>query len=269
MVCVCIVITTFVFKVNAQNEPLPVECGSIVESSWTSVIRENQYAIDLNLKDIVEVEVNPTTTGGIAYTIVVTNSLDLDIAFSRLGGEGTQNVQVEIPALDTYRIRVVARPGVIGTYTLSVGCTSFATGQVIVPIDDDALPIQPPVMNAPSYLNLAPISIDGAIGLPIVPGTAMPGVINQAESYAYTVEVNSAQVQLQVTRQSGNQNLGIVVVSPSGQVVFYGGLIASSDLMTMLNLSEQGTYTILVTAVPVTPPTAPEPTVFQVLWTAQ
>ena len=65
------------------------------------------------------------------------------------------------------------------------------------------------------------------------------------------------------TRQSGNLNLGLVVLSADNKVFFQTSFVTSSALSTTLTLPTAGKYTIGVFRISLVEPTKAEATAFE------
>jgi hypothetical protein len=113
--------------------------------------------------------------------------------------------------------------------------------------------------------NLPPVDLTGKVAL--VTGGGSIGAAG-GSPYTYTLSAVAGDIfSLQVDRTAGNLNLGVVLISPTNQVSFYGGLIDSKTLSTSLTLPSEGKYTIGIFRVDLVPPAAPEAKTFEVLAT--
>ncbi len=289
--------------VGAQNDirresPVSTECGNIIEGEFTTNFQEQTYIINLRAGSELNVSVQPL--GEHLFTaILITGPTNLGVALSNgeighasmfwdtverepkaststLGASGNYTIRVVnfsvnwinpyTYATDSYRY--TSATGGIGAYTLFVGCT-LRDGTVINAGDVLPTPIPPP-QPTPAGSELAPITLPGAAVIPLTSGIVSGGSIGAEGIPPYTYTFTAAPgntLTLQVDRTSGNLNLGIVVISPTSEVLFYGGLIASNTLSTTLTLPSEGQYTIGVFRVDLVPPAAPEATAFQVLGT--
>ena len=86
--------------------------------------------------------------------------------------------------------------------------------------------------------------------------------------FGLTFDGNAGDVfALDFAKQSGNLNLGIVILSAPNEVVFQASLVTSDSLSTRLTLPTTGQYTIGVFRIDLLPPANPEATAFQITGT--
>jgi hypothetical protein len=284
-----------------RGSPVPAQCGNIIEGSFSANFEEHPYKVEMRSGEILDVSVvpfgNQLTTG-----IFITGPTNIGIIYSDGRGDSNNvhwiNVELEpkantgaLSASGEYTIRLVNfsqglssvytfaedaykrgghASGGVGDYLLYIGCT-LRDGTVINP--GDVLPVPEPTSPAPpspAGSELAPTSLPGAASIPLTSGSPFTSTIS-AEGippYTFTLSALSGDtLALQVDRTSGNLNLGVVVLSPASEVLFYGGLIASNTVSASLTLPTDGQYIIGVFRVDLVPPATPEATTFQVLGT--
>lgn len=183
------------------------------------------------------------------------------------------NIRLETGVLGErglYTIQL-ANEDAVGAFRLRIGCITD-TGQVINPGDVVPPATPTPVLpelpaNFAGFPGLAPVDFSGAIPLPLIAGTPMTGAITPSggEVFAFALDASGGtNLDLTVTRLSGNLNLGLVVLSANNEVVFQASLVTSQTLSTRFTLPAAGQYMIGVFRVDLLPPAAPEATAFQV-----
>ncbi len=260
-------------------------CGDIVTGEFTTEFQQHQYQI--NLKPGYVLRVRAEESGGtLALNILVQDPIGKTIAAGgddppfhgfvpptskptaetpNVSASGRYNILITNSNVEEATGRVMNGGSAgIGLYTLSIGCT-LDDGTTVNP--GDTMPasvdtLEPP---APSASSLAPTDLSAVNKLPLPPGTPMAGFITNDERISFIFDAQGGEkYDLAFAKVSGNLNLGMVVLSPTNQVLFYGGLIASETLTTRLTLAEPGQYTIGVFRVDLAPPDAPEATAFQV-----
>lgn len=244
--------------IQAQDQPIPVRCGTVIEGEFSAKREQDFYSIELQARDTISVTAKLVVNSQI-------NALIRDPSGSVLFlGMGGKIENLPIGATGTHIIEV-HEVSAIGLYTLSIGCV-LNNNQVINPGDD--LPTPPPTPPASGDAKLIPVTLPGAATIPLISGAPLSGAMAAEGIPPYTYTFNAASgdtLSLQIDRTSGNLNLGVVVLFGQDQILFYGGLIASNTLSTTLTLPSDGQYTIGVFRVDLVPPAAPEATAFQVL----
>lgn len=252
----------------AQDETL-IQCGDVLEAELTTVAPRHNYTIELVPGDTITAN---------AKSLAPDLTLGLSL-FSPSGAAvtgGTKRAEVEWSALvgatGTYTITVGGHMGAVGIYTLSISCvlqngTVIEIGGGTVPPTLAPNPIAPPAFGFPG---LAPVDFANAVKLPLIPATRMTGAITPTggEIFGFQTEGNAGDVfDLNVTRISGNLNLGVVMLSADNKVVAYGGLISGDTFSTRITLPSVGQYTIGVFRIDLLPPSDPQATAFQVAGT--
>jgi hypothetical protein len=235
--------------INALDQPLPVECETSLENEFSTTGETQDFSIELQALGRI--------------TVIADHALDTKIIKVALFDPSGARVAADyygkidnfqVAASGTYIIQAQEFQA-IGLYTLSISC---------VLRNDDPTPTH----GTPGYPNLAPTALPNAAQIPLSSGSSVIGVIGIEGdlSYIYTFDNNvpGNVLSLQVDRTLGNLNLGIVVLSPTSNVLFYGGIIASDTLSATLPLSDEGKYIIGVFMADLMSPTVPEVTTFQV-----
>ncbi|MBC6936765.1 MAG: hypothetical protein DWB42_13120 [Chloroflexi bacterium] len=162
----------------------------------------------------------------------------------------------------------LANEDAVGAFRLRIGCITD-TGQVINPGDvvPPATPtpaLSPLPANFAGFPGLAPVDFTGVQAKPITEGF---GAVTPSGGEVFAFALNASggtNLDLTVTRLSGNLNLGLVVLSANNEVVFQASLVTSQTLNTRFTLPAAGQYIIGVFRVDLLPPAAPEATAFQV-----
>lgn len=158
-------------------------------------------------------------------------------------------------------------PGGSGIYTLLIGCT-LRDGTVIEPgetvqqtTDDGSTTSATTIDETDSGLSnvanvevpefgfpgLAPVDFSNGVTVPLQAEAPNSGSISPdfegIFGYAFSGSAGET-VTLDFERQSGNLNLGLVVLSADNQVAFQASLLNSNSLTTEFALPEDGDYTI-------------------------
>jgi hypothetical protein len=286
-----------------RGTPVTAECGGIIEGEFSTNAEEHNYTIQLSAGDTLDLSIEPL--GGQLSTILfVSGPTNLGVVISMGSTNDPARYQypelMAAPAVNTgqlsasgiYTIRITnfvfrfyrfaqdsyqdfLEAGGVGVYTLYVGCTLrdgtvIAPGDVLVTDSSGETEITNEDSGTAAQSNLTPITFPGAANIPLSSGVTAPGVMSPegVPTYTYTFSAVAGDIfSLQVDRTSGNLNLGIVLLSPAGEIVFYGGLLINNSLPVAFNLPADGQYTIGIFRVDLIPPAAPEATTFQVLGT--
>jgi len=281
-----VLVSLFVIPVaTAQTPPTPLQCGQILTAEAVQRYGEQEYSISLAPGDSFSVSsetvgdymrlslfVEAPTTGVVAASYI--RNHQYAASWSPQYNTDTASFETSILS-ERGNYTLTVRANSPGLYTLFVGCiladgTVIGPGDLVPPTETATVSSQPAHGSSFSgfgFPGLPPVDFAGVVKLPLIPDTPMTGVIspNNNEILGFTVEVTEgAMLELSYTRVSGNLNLGIAVMSPDSKIVFQASLVASETLSTQLKLPTSGEYTIGVFRVELSPPTAPEPTVFQI-----
>lgn len=259
---------------NAQAAPTPAQCGQIIDAEFLRDGDEGAQEYTLSLAPGDTITVFGDTVGAyLRYAISVFAPTTGKVA--RADWNYYDEPRAESDVLSErgiYTIRVWSNGP--GLYTLYIGCT-LRDGTVISPgdvvgssvISPTSAPAATLPPNVSGFPGLAPVDMSNAVKVPLIAGTLMTGIVTPTgnEIIGFSVEANAGDtVDLSFRKLSGNLNLGVVVLSPTNKVVFYGGLILSDSLSTRFTLQDAGQYTIAVYRVDLLPPAAAEATAFQV-----
>jgi hypothetical protein len=173
----------------------------------------------------------------------------------------------------------------VGVYTLYVECikrdgTIIKPGAVQTPIPVIPATESPAEATSPPQAAATPFTGIGFPGVPPVdfsnmfklefqdgvptPAQIAPGFKDVVVGFTFNAATGDV-LDLSYTRQSGNLNLGLVVLFPQSQVYFQSSLVTSDRLNTRLTLPEAGEYTIGVFQINLVAPAAPEETSFELI----
>jgi hypothetical protein len=272
--------------VQAQNTPVPVECGNILEAEVpTDYVLSNTapnahyYTLRLTPGDKLTVEVKPIGSAPNFFFRLhdPANTLIFDTGWGNVPGGAERLENYEVGATGIYTIGIGSQPP--GAYTLSIGCI-FRNGTVINP--GDIISTSPGADNGPivevtrafsgvGFPGLAPIDMASVARIPMIPATPITGAVSATggEILAYTFDADAgSKYTFEFSRLSGNLNLGLVVLSPDNTVAFQASLVVSETVATRLMLPSDGQYLIGVFRIDVNPPATAEPTAFQLQVTA-
>jgi len=282
----------------AIREPVQVECGTIIEGEFTLNFEFHPYDLEVSAGDVLDLSVIPLGNQ-LEVGLTVNGPSGLGVAISR--GEFYSDGEIHVirpeanPRINTGQLSANGRHRIgvmnhyldrpfegssrgIGVYTLFIGCT-LRDGTVIEPGDtiaDDPPPVEdtnespattPAVAPAFGFPGLAPVDFSNGVTVPLQAEAPNSGSISPGFEgiFGYSFSGNADEtVTLEFTRQSGNLNLGIVVLSADNQVAFQASLLNSNSLTTEFALPVDGDYTIGVFRIELLTVDAPEATSFTV-----
>jgi hypothetical protein len=273
-----------------RQDPIDINCGDIIESEFTLSHEQQRYVLKMSPGDQIAVSVVPL--GDHLKTAAFLYDMALEAVFAISDKEGRlfegkyyvlsteTNPQVSsgvLSASGEYLIAVInyawvdalKNSGGLGLYTLYVSCTLrdgtvINAGDTLSAVENPAQEPAPDTAPVSVSSPLVPTDLSNAAQIPLILDTPLTGIITSNEVIGFTFDSQGSEtIDLSFARVSGNLNLGIVVLSESNQVLFYGGLIASEFLSTKLTLPA-GQYTIGVFRIDLIPPATPEATTFQV-----
>lgn len=274
-----VLLTTMPTVMQAQER---VQCGSIVEAEFTLERRRHSYALDLAPGDLFDIAIDPLgDTLSISLEIKGPDGRNFLTRYNDSGFAG-RTLELTSPVLSgrgTYRIEPYGRSSSnIGIYTLYIGCT-LRNGTIIRP--GDASPSntsEAEVASAPDTLSfsgfgfpgLAPVDFSNVARLPIPAGIPMSGAVTATGSeilgYQFDAEAGDT-VELSFNRLSGNLNLGLVVIDSQSNVIYQASLVTTQSMTARFAVPTAGQYTAGIFRINLLPPSAPEPTAFQVIAT--
>jgi hypothetical protein len=278
--------------VTATNVIQSANCGSIIQNTITRDLETHRYYLVLNQNDQVKFTAS-TLSGnyeslGIDIGLWAPNNFEIDNIFLGEGGANSIIETAELSITGIYRLEVRGWTTTGGNYELAITCT-LANGTVINPGDippvttvantnqsadttstNQTAP-QAPTFSGRGFPGLTPVDFSqGAILTLTLGGTPNSGQISDGfvGIFGYTFSANAGdQFVLNFTRQSGNLNLGIAVITSNNVVVFESSLMSSSILITQFTLPVTGEYTIGVYRSSLQQPTDAQATSFQITGT--
>jgi len=260
----------------------PVACGDIVEGEFTEIDQGIRYNIDLNPGD--KISISGTVIGDYLYfgfgifapsgSIVAGTEISDDIyqdptyRSGILGERGTYFIN----AFNYVELANGLPGGRFGIFNLFISC-ELADGTVIE-AGDNLVPSAGGTTDAPStattvvngFAGIPPVDFSNVAKIPMPEAGTISGAITPTggEIIGYTLNLEPNDVvTLNFSRQSGNLNLGIVVLTEQNFVAFQAVSITSNIILTDFVALVPGEYTIGVFQVNLSPPPAPEPTAFQ------
>lgn len=296
------VVLSLPLNVMAQQAgATPVQCGTIIESEFTSDAQPQSYTIEVAPGDVLSVSATPLgDTLKLSLGIQAPND-----DFIGVGGDnassGFANPSKD-PSIQTGVLSARGRyiitahnaliyppsywspfdddlPGGIGVYTLYIGCT-LRDGTVIEPGDapgtgggefsEDATSVNVPFSGF-GFPGLPSVDFTDAIAIPFQMGDAPnAGGINPGfdSVFGFTLDANGGdKFDLTFTRSSGNLNLGLAVLAPDNTVVYQASLVNAERMNTLFTFPAAGQYTIGVWKMDIAAPATPENTSFQLTGT--
>lgn len=262
--------------VQAQTS---VECGAIIEGEFTKSNEVHTYFLTMEPRESFSLSVEPV--GDFLNTQITI----YEPAGSRIGDTGywaQKTPRIEsgtLGARGEYKIEVRNHGGTgggtAGIYTLSIGCI---TNEGPVNPDDtytsqQTTPSSPPTQPTTEFSGVGfpgvpPVDFSNMFKLEFQDGFPIPGKMPPGFNNVVGFTFNAAAgdvLDLSYTRQSGNLNLGLVVLFPQSQVYFQSSLVTSDRLNTRLTLPEAGEYTIGVFQINLVAPATPEETSFELI----
>ncbi|MFN8491515.1 MAG: PPC domain-containing protein [Caldilineaceae bacterium] len=290
--------------VYSQNET-SVRCGEIIDGQFGQNAEEHIYLLTMQSRESFEVTVQPVgdflkTVLGIygpsGLLLALSNSDEGNyrgqvskspkLTSGILSAKGIYKIRVTNTAVDINNdalVTNVAYSGGIGDYALSIGCTK-SNGSKIEPGDGPqstptTAPLPTPTVRPGTLISttvafkgagfpgLAPVDFSDVAPVPLKVDRPMGGVLpldNQILGFTLDAKANDV-LDLSYERESGNLNIGIVVLSATNKVVFQASLVTSESLATRFTLPEAGKYTIGVFRINLVNPDKPQPTAFQLL----
>jgi hypothetical protein len=267
---------------------VPVECGTTVQGEFTKNDESQNYTV--TVKPGYQVNVNGRALGDtLRFQLSLYGPTGVGII------EGTYRELIKSPSFKSGTLsargahtivaynRVPGRDdGGVGVYTLQIECID-ENGRPITPAPTPAptaaAPAPTAVAPAPTVVaptapafsgvgfpGLPPVDFSEVAAVPLRSGRAVNGAITPrgGEILGYTLEARAnATLELSFTREAGNLNLGLVVLSADNKVYFQSSLVTSSALTTTLTLPTAGAYTIGVFRVGLVEPARPQATAFE------
>ncbi|MEL6150325.1 MAG: hypothetical protein AAFU54_00245 [Chloroflexota bacterium] len=288
--------------VSDNNLVNGVQCGGEVENTFLRPDELHRYYLNLQTGDALTV--NAFTLDGEFADMTIELGLyspnndeidrvnDMFKAFERVLNTGP------LSQTGTYRLYIRAFDDTNDDYRVTISC-ELASGQVIPNNRDTRIVLAPTVMDAapitdfsaqaapppadsnpapavaPSPGNmpaLLPSQLVSTIEIPLVMGIPGSGVITADFEGMYGFVVDAGMdnaLRLDFARVSGNENIGVIVLSEVGAVVFQASITSGNTLSTDFIAPSSGTYTIGVYPLNIAPPFDPQPTAFTVTLSAQ
>jgi hypothetical protein len=265
------------------QETLRVQCGNIIEDEFPESNTDFEYEIELQAGDQLTVEVvrvgdlldstlNLIAPNGARIITPANTRMDSDAPAFTTGA-------LSAGGLYTVRHSSGGLANDFGTYTIYFSCilrdgTAIDAG--------DALELPAETSNSASdaveastvgtipafgFPGLVPVDFSNGVIVPLQlealnSGSISPG-FEGIFGYSFSGSENET-VTLEFTRQSGNLNLGLVVLHANNKVAFQTSLLNSNSLTTEFALPVDGDYTIGVFRIDLLPVAAPENTMFTI-----
>lgn len=274
-------IMLFVVQVNAQDDlnrvpPQNIACGDDLEGEFATAREERAYTLSADAGTSVTVSVDAIANQP-QMLVLVTDPSGFGIAISDgrmdagqtvfFPGELQTRIQLTdliLSATGTYTLRVTNSSfrnfmfgtgkykhfssddlGGIGLYSISVECIDRNGNPIPMPDDDTDL-TDGPVIQPPAATNLIP-DFTALDPIPLPLGVAMGGAImvDAGPVTAYTLDATEGQqLTLDVARINGALNLGVVLLSPSGEVLSLSSLFSANTMTVSTVLPASGQYRI-------------------------
>lgn len=283
-----LIVSGLAFTPARAQTAVAVQCGTTVQGEFTKNDEMQSYTV--TVKPGYQVNVNGRALGdtlrfrlsfhgptGIAIIDSERQRLTKDPSFKSglLSARGAHTIHAfnsTWTSVDGYV------GGGVGVYTLQIECldengspvTAAPTATPAAPPAAPGAPAPPaaPAFSGVGFPGLPPVDFSEVAKVPLRSGRAVNGAITPrgGEILGYTLEARAnSTLELNFTREAGNLNLGLVVLSADNKVYFQTSLVTSSALTTTLTLPAAGQYTIGVFRVALVEPSRPEATAFELL----
>ncbi len=302
VVLIALAIAIWALPAKAQNDvnlvpPQDIVCGDNIEAEFTTIREERTYSITADAGTTVTVTIRSIAQQPRMFALV-TDPSDFGIAISdgRMDAgqtvyfPGTLQSQIQLkdlilPATGKYTLRLVnfvfrnfnfsnsdymvsPYDGVGGTglYSILIECIN-RNGTPIPPLEDSGsdttqsndTPQSPIESILPDFSIVARIPL--ILDLPM--GGGISGNANSLSAYSFE-GVKDQQLTLDIKRIAGNLNIGVIVFSPSNEVLSLSSLIGVNNLAVSSILPSDGQYTVGVFRLDLLSPSTTENTAFQI-----
>ncbi|NWF80862.1 MAG: hypothetical protein HXY37_12575 [Chloroflexi bacterium] len=267
---------------RAQNA-VAVQCGTTVQGEFTKNREDQQYTI--NVTPGYQVNVNGRAVGetlGFQLSFFGPTWIEIVQQNNKPPSRSPSFKSGVLSARGEHKILAYNRSdytdGGVGVYTLQIECidengrpvTAAPTAAPAVPAAPAAptAPAATPAFSGVGFPGLPPVDFSEVAKVPLRSARPVNGAITPrgGEILGYTLEARAnSTLELSFTREAGNLNLGLVVLSADNKVYFQTSLVTSSALTTTLTLPAAGTYTVGVFRVGLVEPSRPEATAFELL----
>lgn len=279
--------------------PRPLICGGgLNQDEFTTSRDERTYTISATAGTTINISIRAIASQQPRMIVLLTDPSDFGVAISdgRMDAGQTvyfpNNMQSQIqlnnlvlPATGDYTLRIVnfdfsnfsfanneymvssiQGVGGVGAYFLSLDCWDI-NGDPIVP----ALELTPSpttetnTVQETSIAGLIP-NLVGVQTASLATGETVSNTINVGTdlAFAYLLEGKvGQQLSLNIKRLAGNLNVGLVVLSPSNELLSQFSMVGVNELTISILLPASGQYTIGVFRIDLLPPANPEETAYQ------
>lgn len=278
-----IIVVACIFSVitgEAQVTPTRANCGDIIDGEVTKEQNYDPYIIGLSPGDTIRVSAIPIGNEFAVQIALFYPAGSKSLIANNWNNTPATQIAIEtvVSATGDYQIHIHGPNGSqYGAYTVFVSCT-LRNGDVIEAgtqpsdVQSDTTPpqlvvVEDTTFSGTGFPGLPSVDMASVAMIPTSAGIPMSGAITPAggEVLGYTFDATNGQnLDISLTRLSGNMNLGLVVLSPDNIVAFQASLVWSESLNTRLSLRADGQYIIGVFRVGLDEPDTPEPTAFQV-----
>jgi hypothetical protein len=267
----------------------PVECGTTVQGEFTKNNEQQDYTI--NVKPGYQVNVNGRAVGDTLIFrmalfgptgVFITNHIKMSqnplFKSGILSARGTHTITTY--NTDYYN----GKDGGVGVYTLKIDCidengkpvTPAAPAATTAPATTAAPAGTPaaappattatPAFSGVGFPGLPPVDFSDVALVPLKLDKPINGAVGPRNSeilgYTFDAKANNT-LDLSFKRESGNLNLGLVVLSADNKVYFQTSFVTSSALSTTLTLPTAGKYTIGIFRISLVEPKQPAATAFE------
>lgn len=271
---------------RAQNA-VAVACGTTVQGEFTKNSEDQQYTI--NVTPGYQVNVNGRATGetlGFQLSFYGPTWIEIIQQNNKNPSRSPSFKSGVLSARGEHKIIAYNRSsfedGGVGVYTLQIECID-EKGRAVMPAPTaaptgapapsaapgaTAAPTATPAFSGVGFPGLPPVDFSDVATVPLRSGRPVNGAITRrgGEILGYTLEARAnATLDLSFKRESGNLNLGLVVLSADNKVYFQTSLVTSSAMTTTLTLPTAGEYTVGVFRIDLVEPSRPAATAFELL----
>lgn len=252
-----VILFTLVTVNFAQSSPVPIQCGTIVESELTSIEppfgkETDNYSLELSANDAITIEMIPVgTTPNIYFRLFDPSYKAIyDTGWGQGRGQAENIQDFVVPASGTYTIGLGANS--LTAYTLYVGCllrdgTKITAGSTVVSETSQTESNVTEALELPftgyGFPGVSSIDFSAGIEIPLQLGQAQTAPIG-SDVILYTIDTTAESTStLTLSRVSGDISVGVTVTKKdTNEIIFLSGLPSGNNLSVELTFPSDGTY---------------------------
>ncbi len=254
-----------VIPVYSQSEPVPIDCGLVVDAELENNTAIHYYSIDLTAGDSLEIQGDTSSFRAQIQLLEYTGRM-----ITHQNGVNSKLFPNPILIKNTgQHILTIESLGAFGgLYTLYIDCT-LSDGTIMKAGEERPTEAPVPMLGSVEFgfPGAPPQDFSVGVTLPLQAGVANPGTISEGFQgiFGYTFEASAGNtVDLSFVRQSGNLSLGLAVVGADNTVVYQTSLIGATSMSASFPIPISQTYTIGAYLINLSAPASPENTGFTI-----